>query len=307
VESGADRAWPLETRLRLTSGVDPLITMAAVRHGPRDPQTRVTDRTFMRALRTPVGPASLRVSMTGSEVRAQAWGPGADYCLSALPDLVGERDDPAALVPRHALIKELIHRLPGLRLTRGWPVMDVLVPSIIGQKITSMEAQEGHRRLLLRHGEPAPGPMRLMSPPPPEKLARMPYWAYHPLGIERRRADTIRAAAAVAPRLEEIARLPHETGTRRLLSLPGVGPWTAAETMRVALGDPDAVSVGDYNLPRLVCWALAAEPDGDDARMLELLEPYRGQRGRVVLLIEHAGLRLPRHGPRRTVRSIAHM
>ena len=133
----------------------------------------------------------------------------------------------------------------------------------------------------------------------------MPYWAFHPLGVERRRADAIRAAAAVAPALERIRDLPSDEGRRRLLSVPGIGPWTAAETMRLALGDPDAVSVGDFHLPRLVGWALASERYADDARMLELLEPYRGQRARVVLLLEHGGIRVERHGPRLAPRSIA--
>jgi hypothetical protein len=39
--------------------------------------------------------------------------------------------------------------------------------------------------------------------------------------------------------------------------------------------------------------------------MLELLEPYAGQRARVVLLLEHAGQRGERHAPRMAPRSIA--
>ena len=92
---------------------------------------------------------------------------------------------------------------------------------------------------------------------------------------------------------------------RRLRAIPGIGAWTAAEVRRVALGDPDAVSVGDYHLPNLVSWALAGEPRGDDERMLELLEPYRGQRGRVQRLLELSGMRAPRYGPRTPLRSIA--
>jgi 3-methyladenine DNA glycosylase/8-oxoguanine DNA glycosylase len=86
--------------------------------------------------------------------------------------------------------------------------------------------------------------------------------------------------------------------------VPGIGPWTIAEVGRVAYGDPDAVSVGDYHLPNLVAWALAGEPRADDARMLELLEPYRGQRGRVQRLLEASGIRIPRYGPRMTPRDI---
>ena len=60
------------------------------------------------------------------------------------------------------------------------------------------------------------------------------------------------------------------------------------------------MSVGDYHLPNLVGSVLAGERGGDDARMLELLEPYRPHRARVIRLIESAGSALwgARRGPR---------
>jgi 3-methyladenine DNA glycosylase/8-oxoguanine DNA glycosylase len=125
------------------------------------------------------------------------------------------------------------------------------------------------------------------------------------LGVERRRAEAIRGAATRADLLEALVGLQLQAAYARLTSLPGVGPWTAAEVGRAAFGDADAVSVGDYHLPNLVAWVLAGEPRGDDARMLELLEPYRGQRGRVVRMLELSGLRAPRYGPRMAPRSIA--
>ncbi len=79
----------------------------------------------------------------------------------------------------------------------------------------------------------------------------------------------------------------------RLRALPLVGPWTAAEVGLRALGDPDAVSVGDFHLCHAVCWALAGEPRGTDERMLDLLAPYTGQRARVIRLIETAGIHAP--------------
>ena len=65
-----------------------------------------------------------------------------------------------------------------------------------------------------------------------------------------------------------------------------------------ALGDPDAVSVGDFHLPNVVAFALAGEPRADDARMLELLEPWRGHRARVIRLLEASGIQAPKYGPR---------
>jgi 3-methyladenine DNA glycosylase/8-oxoguanine DNA glycosylase len=258
-------------------------------------------------MRLASGPATLEISWQASRVVARAWGDGAGEALDLAPGLVGDQDDAPPLVAHHPIVADLARRLPGLRLTRGAPVIETLVNSIIGQKVTGFEARRSQRLLLARLGEPAPGPHGLRLLPVPERLARTPYWAFHALGLERRRADAIRAAAAVAPRLEEIRSMPADDARRRLESVPGVGPWTAAETMRLALGDPDAVSVGDFNLPRQVCWVLAGERDGDDRRMLELLAPYSGQRARVVLLIEHSGLRPARRAPRYTPRQIAGM
>lgn len=294
-----------EYRFRLRSGTDPLLTTGALWQGPLDPQMRFEPHTVMRATRTEAGPASLHLVVSGGEVVVRAWGPGAERAIESVPGLIGELDDPTPFEPRHPVLIDLARRLPGLRLARGGRVIEALVPSILAQKITGPEARRAHAALLNRYGEPAPGPLRLVLPPPPEKLARLPYWAFHPLGIERRRADTIRAAAAVAGRLEALATLPAGERARRLRSLPGVGPWTAAETLRLALADPDAVSVGDFHLPRLVCLALAGERDGDDARMLELLEPYAGQRARATLLLEHGGMLPKRRSPRRPARSIA--
>lgn len=298
---------PIERHFMLTNGANPMSTVSELWQGPPDPQMRLASGSVSRATRTPEGPASVLIRRRDGGVLARAWGIGAEALLDMVPGLIGALDDATLLKPLHPLVAELIRTQPGLRLTRSGSVIDALVVSILGQKVTSIEAHRAYRGLLVRHGEAAPGPLELRLPPPPETLARLPYWAFHPLGVERRRADAIRAAAAVAPQLEAISRLTPEEGRRRLLSLSGVGEWTAAETMRLALGDPDAISVGDFHLPRLICAALANEKDGTDERMLELLEPYRGQRARVALLIEHGHPHQQRRAPRMAVRSIAAM
>jgi 3-methyladenine DNA glycosylase/8-oxoguanine DNA glycosylase len=224
--------------------------------------------------------------------------------VAAVPALVGLEDNPDALVPRHRLIAELARRFRGVRLPRTGRVFEALLPAICEQKVTGDEARAAFRAIVYRHGEPAPGPapagMRL--PPEASVLARLAYFAFHPLGLERRRAEVVVRAARLAPRLEGA---PQADVERLLAATPGIGPWTIAETTRLAHGDPDAVSVGDYHIPNLVAWALAGEPRADDARMLELLEPYRGQRGRVQRLLEASGIRAPRYGPRLAPRRIA--
>lgn len=285
------------TRLRVGSGIDPLLTLTV----------RWSGSTVFRASRTASGPATVRLDVAGAEVSVQAWGPGAESAVADLPGLLGMRDDVTPFVPRHRLIADLARRFGGLRLTRTAAVVEVLVPTIIAQKVTGPEAGRSYRALLRRFGEPAPGPVEtqgLRVPPAPPVLARQPYHEFHPLGLERRRAAVIIAVCRAAQRMEEAVQMPLEEARRRLLAVAGVGPWTAAEAARLALGDPDAVSFGDYNVPHLVSWALAGEPRGSDERMLELLEPYRGQRARAVRLLELSGMSPPRYGPRLAPRSI---
>jgi 3-methyladenine DNA glycosylase/8-oxoguanine DNA glycosylase len=203
------------------------------------------------------------------------------------------------------LLRDLRHRLPGLRIGRTRAVLDALVPAILEQKVTGAEAHASLRRLVAGHGENAPGGFGLRLLPEAVTLSGLPPYAYHPLGIEERRAMTLRRVGSRAAWLERATELPAADAQARLRSISGVGSWTAAEVALRALGDPDAVSVGDFHLPHLVAWALAREPRATDQRMLELLEPFRGQRGRVIRWLEASGLTPPRFGPRQAPRWIA--
>jgi 3-methyladenine DNA glycosylase/8-oxoguanine DNA glycosylase len=253
---------------------------------------------------TPAGPATLHFEVRSSDVSARAWGPGADWSLEHAPELVGAHDD-FDFEPKHRVLRELSLRKPGLRVGGSRAVVEIMVPTILEQKITTIEAKRSLHRLVRKYGRPAPGPGALMIPPASDVLASLPYYELHPLGIERRRAELVRAVCRRAARLETLAERSPEDAGAVLRSLPGIGPWTASHVLRVALGDPDAVIVGDYHFPSTVSWALAREPRADDARMLELLEPYRGQRGRAQQLIVWGSPRAPRRGPKRPLRSLA--
>ena len=278
-------------------------TVAPVRHGLGDPSMRIGPNGIWRATRTSAGPLTLQLRLGEDGLAIAAWGPGAALASTIGPRLAGQEDDPAALVARHRLIRELARRLAGVRLAATGNAWEALAPAIIEQKVTGTEAFRAWRLLVTAHGEPAPGPPGLLLPPTAAVIAALPYHAFHRFGIERRRAETLRRAAAIGDRLQ---RLTDAAAARRALTpIPGIGAWTIAEVNRVAFGDADAVSVGDFHVPNLVSWALAGEPRADDARMLELLEPYRGQRGRVQRLLEASGIRPPRYGPRLSPRSIA--
>ncbi len=294
---------PVQSVVRPRLPVDLGLTLGPLRRGRGDP-TITADRsgTWWRATRTPQGPATACYAAAGAEVRVAAWGPGAEWCLDAAPQLLGSGDHLDGFQP-DGLVGELHRHLPGLRIARSQAVFEALLPSILEQKVTGREARTAYRAVLRSWGEPAPGPLPLLLPPAPQTLALLPYWAFHPLGVERKRATTIRLAASRARQVEETVTMAPADAHRRLQALPGVGPWTSAEVAIVALGDADAVSVGDFHLPHLVSFALAGEPRGSDERMLELLAPYQGHRGRVLRLLAHGGPWPPRRGPRAAVRA----
>ncbi|HVS47299.1 MAG TPA: DNA-3-methyladenine glycosylase 2 family protein [Candidatus Dormibacteraeota bacterium] len=263
------------------------------------------DRTdAWRATCTPEGPATVHLRIGTGTITVEAWGPGAEWASQRAASLCGEEDDAGDFRPQHRLIADLHRRNPGLRLPRTHAVFEALVPAVLGQKVTTIEAKAGYRALVEALGEPAPGPVRLKIPPSPQVLARTPYWAFHRFGVERRRAEVIIRAARSASRLEETITMDMPSAHRRLEAFPGVGPWTAAKVALVALGDSDAVPVGDYHLPHAIGYALEGTPRSTDERMLELLEPYRGQRGRVIRLLTISGIGAPRFGPKKPLRDI---
>jgi 3-methyladenine DNA glycosylase/8-oxoguanine DNA glycosylase len=295
------RAFPITRPLDLRR------TMVPLRRGTGDPTMRVREDEVWRATRMPEGPATLHLTRQGDRLIAEAWGPGADAALEQAPGWSGLLDDDQAFRAHHPLIADLHRRLRGMRLTRTGRPSEALIPAVLEQKVTGLQARRAYRRLALSLGEAAPGPADLVMPPDPDAVARLPSFRLHPFGVERRRAERLIGLCRRAVEIDALVAEPPSTAREHLERFPGIGPWTAAEVARLALGDPDAVSVGDYHLPNVVAWALAREPRGNDARMLELLAPYEGQRGRVQMLLEAAGIGAPKFGPRSDVRSIDRM
>jgi 3-methyladenine DNA glycosylase/8-oxoguanine DNA glycosylase len=280
--------WPeASARFKLAAPLNLGQTLAFARMGSGDPCLRMMDGWVWRATRTPQGLATERIGLVSDGmVEVAAWGPGAQWLVERAPALCGALDDPSAFAPEQPLLRQLVRCHPGLRIGRTEAVFETAVLVTLEQRIATRDAWSNWRSLVRALGEPAPGPLvGLWAPPSPEKMARTSYEVFHRFGIERRRADLIRHLGVVARRLEETVSLPFEAAYRRFRSIPGVGPWTSARIGMIALGDADAVAVGDLHLPHLVSWALAGERRGSDERMLELLEPYRGHRARVIRLL----------------------
>jgi len=285
--------------------VDVRATLSPLMRGSGDPAFRQVDGSTWLGLRTPLGAASLAVRTIGDEIVLSAWGDGAEWAVAHAPELLGDGDDASGFdVSGNAFLSAARHRHPGLRLCRTNTVVAMLVPAIMEQKVTSKQAWAAWRHLLRRYGTPAPGPAPagLIVPPDTATWRTIPSWDWHRAGIEPGRSATVMRAMRVAPALERTLSMGRGGAAvaERLMSIPGIGVWTAAETAQRSHGDPDAPSVGDYHLPAVVGWALIGRPVDDDG-MLELLEPWRGHRQRVMRLIAVSGFRAPSFGPRMTI------
>jgi len=303
--SGIPRQTQAPGRVRVVVPDGPLdlgLVLGPLRRGPGDPTFRaMPDGSVWRASLTPGGPGTLRVSVSGGAVRGEAWGPGAEWLLEQLPALLGGADEPEVFVPRHRVVASAWHRRPGLRLTRTGLVLESLIPSVLEQKVTTDEAYRAWRILVRKFGEPAPGPAaggRLWVMPGPRTWALIPSWEWHRAGVDNKRASTILRAVRVAGRLEEAVAMEPAAAQARLEVVPGIGPWTSAEVVQRSHGAADAVTVGDLHLPGIVGWALAGDRDADDSVMLELLEPYAGQRHRAARLILLSGRTPARRAPK---------
>ena len=287
-------------------------TLWAYRNGFGDPTTRIEPGRFLHATLTPDGPGTLLLRWIddpapadAAGLTAEAWGPGAGWLLGRIDAFTGLHDRAVEFTDPHPTVQRSLRLTRHTRIGASSNLYHQLLPTIIAQRITAREAIRQWERLCRDLGAAAPGPPELVAglvlPPAPADLHRRPAWWFHPLGIESKRARALTEIARHADRLWAWAEAGSTVAADRLAMLPGVGPWTIGSVLGPCLGDADAVPVGDYHFPNTVAWALAREPRADDDRMLELLAPYRGQRGRVLRALVTTAGRAPSFGPRRRI------
>jgi 3-methyladenine DNA glycosylase/8-oxoguanine DNA glycosylase len=286
----------------------PESTLSPLRRGPRDPCFQVCDDgAIWRTALMPSGSVTARISHAApNAVHCTAWGSGAEEFLDALPAMLGADDDTSDFAPREPTVAFAHQRMPHLRLGRTGRVLEALIPAVLEQRVPGADAFRSWRILVTKFGTPPPGPApaRMRVPPSADAWRRIPPWEFHRANVDPGRARTVVSCARRAPSLERLASWPAAQARDALTSLPGVGVWTAAETAQRAFGDPDALSVGDYHIPKMIGWTLLGRPIAD-ADMVELLEPMRPHRHRVVRLLEASGLAYePRRGSRLPVQDI---
>jgi 3-methyladenine DNA glycosylase/8-oxoguanine DNA glycosylase len=258
----------------------------------------------IRALRTDAGPATIRFEPTRGTITVTAWGPGAPSALRDAPAILGFDDDHGGFVAHHEVVRRAHRRFNGARIGRDGTIVETAMATVLEQKVTSVEAHRSWAALLHRYGDPAPGPFGLRVAPPAERVAQLHYADWHPLGVERRRAETVRRLCTRADRLRALRHESPAEARRVLEHFAGVGPWTSATVAWHALGDRDVVVTGDYHFPHIVSYTLTGRRRGSDDEMIELLAPYRGQRTRALRLVLLGGTAPPRRAPKARLRRL---
>lgn len=292
----------LSRLLTLPDGLNLDRTLGLLRYGSGDPAFMRTPEGIWRASATPDGPVSICITRRRCDIEVCAWGSGAEWIIANLPATLGFDDDDSTFCPAAEPIRDLHVRLGRVHFPRTELIFESLVPAILSQKITGKEAFGSWRMLLRKYGgvPPGPAPRQLRVPPSPAQVRALADWDWHQLGVDRTHRETIRRAAGAASSLERLTKLPAGEAIVKMMSIRGIGLWTASEVAQRALGAADAPSFGDYHVPSMVGYAFTGMPTDDDGMAL-LLAPYRPHRGRVVRLLELARIGPPRRGPRRTV------
>ncbi|MDO5617450.1 DNA-3-methyladenine glycosylase family protein [Kocuria sp.] len=306
-------AAPAQCRWSPSSPVNLRATMRGLTRGSSHPTARITaDDAVWVTTRCDGHPVTARFSRCGSgpalwqDIQVHAWGTTAELFLAEAPAWTGERDDWQGFMesPAWSTLPDVLQRArrehPGVRLISTGRLVDTLVNTVLEQRVTGGEAVRAQRWLSRAHGQPAPGPapdgMRVFPDAP--AIRQIPSWAWHSAGVDAARAQTVQAVVVRAAAIQRWDSAPLGPALHRALgSIPGIGPWTVAETLQLTHGDPDSVSVFDYHVAHHVTEFFDGHR-GDDARMLELLEPWRGHRQRVVRLIGASGHRAQPKGPR---------
>ncbi len=315
-------------------------TLGPLRHGRADPTVRIAESGVWRTSRSPAGPVTLHYARHGADVIVTAWGPGAAHALDSAPEVLGQADEPGDFAADAHPVMAAAHARfgAGWRGPRTQRVLESLVPAILEQRVTGLEATRAWAWLVTRYGEPAPGPQPgtqlgplsgrqprestgissglvsgdwlgttgpfpagLRLAPDAAGWRRVPSWAWHRAGVDPGRSARVLGAVGRADALERLSHRPAQAAGEALRSLPGIGVWTSAEVGIRAWGDRDAVSFGDFHLAGFVVHALTGRLGGTDEQMAELLTPWAGQRGRAVRMLQLHCAAPPRRGPRSTI------
>jgi 3-methyladenine DNA glycosylase/8-oxoguanine DNA glycosylase len=269
-------------------------TFSLQRLGPYDPTADAGKDHFRKAFFYRGEAAAVEFLRAGDSLAVQAYGKFAEPLLEETLHGLNQDDRYSSFATEDSGVWRLHRSLPGLRLLRMPWLYDITCSAILQQRIRTVDAMRDWRRIAQRWGgEISLGPLNLRTFPSAQMLAQVAQFELQALGIDAQRARTLLKFAQESRFAPLRTTMNFAELRRHLERIPGIGPWTTESVMGYGAGDPDAAIPGDLHLPHLVCYALAGEPVGSDERMMELLEPFRGHRFRIIRLLYASGLDVP--------------
>lgn len=237
---------------------------------------------YRRSLALPHGGATVELSSAGSDVRCSLRLDDLRDLTAAvarcrrLLDLDADPQAVAAQLGRDRCLGELVRRRPGLRVPGCADGFELAVRAVIGQQVSVGAARTVAAKLVARYGEPLAEPQGAITHrfPTAAALARAEPAT---MPMPRSRARALRDLAQLVERdeLRLDAGAEPATAVAGLLSVPGIGPWTASYIAMRALGDPDAYPLGDAGLRRALELRGRVLDRAAEERLAEAWRPWR--------------------------------
>jgi len=242
----------------------------------------VDKATYRRTLRLPYGAGVVELSPIAEHVAVairladmRDLAAAVNRCR-ALLDLDADPQAIDAALNSDPLLAPLVRRAPGKRVPGAADGAELAVRAILGQQVSVASARGTAARIVASFGEPLAQPFGSLTRlfPSPEALAEADPAL---LPVPAARAATVQALAQglAAGAIELSAGADRDEARRRLLEIPGIGPWTAEYVAMRTLGDTDAFPATDLGVLRGLV-ALGAAPGAEAARALsERWRPWR--------------------------------
>ncbi len=282
----ADGGGELSLRLpyRAPFDADGLLAFLALRAVPGLEEVRAG--AYRRSLRLPHGGGTVELRPVDGHVSAR-------YRLDDLRDLAAAMQRSRALLDLdsdpHSVVEvlgqdprlgALVRETPGRRVAGHVDPHELAIRAVLGQQVSLRGARTLAARLLGSCGEPLRRPLgtvthsfptaQALAHTDPDRLA-MPR--------ARRRGLLSLAAALARGELALDAGADRAQARRRLLALPGIGPWTSEYIAMRALRDPDAFPASDLGVRHAL---QRLGHDGRPAAAAKLAESWRPYRSYAV-------------------------
>jgi AraC family transcriptional regulator, regulatory protein of adaptative response / DNA-3-methyladenine glycosylase II len=242
----------------------------------------LVDGAYRRSLRLPRGAGTLELRQAGGRLEARLAldderdRAAAELCTLALLDLDADTRAIDAVLGRDALLGPLVRDTPGRRVAGTVDGRELAVRAVLGQQVSLAGAATLAARLVAAHGEPLARPLggvthlfptaAALADADPSSLA-MP--------ASRRRALLGLAEALAAGEIRLDPGADREEASRRLLALPGIGPWTVAYVRMRALHDADAFLATDLGVRHALRRLGLDGTPAAAGRIAERWRPYR--------------------------------